>query len=119
MLPAHAAAEAVRLTITSHHFTKGEETLAAIKIQNAFRAYLGTNYKTGTQTVHMERGNGQPEESLLTKESGRQSPQIEQWPTKEAYNRQRMENLKSATTSNLFTGDIISPAQVLIENKIL
>ncbi|KAJ6756419.1 hypothetical protein OIU79_028755 [Salix purpurea] len=110
MLPAHAAAEApqpaVRLTITSHHFTKGEETLAAIKIQNAFRAYL-------------ERGNGQPEESLLTKESGRQNPQIEQWPTKEAYNRERMENLKSDPISNLFTGDIISPAQVLIENKIL
>lgn len=40
---AHAAAEVVRLTgasQSSHHFTKGVETLAAIKIQSAFRAYL-------------------------------------------------------------------------------
>eukprot|EP00258_Populus_trichocarpa_P027282 XP_024443301.1 protein IQ-DOMAIN 1 isoform X2 [Populus trichocarpa] len=40
---AHAAAEVVRLTGASHpshHLAKGVETLAAIKIQSAFRAYL-------------------------------------------------------------------------------
>ncbi|KAJ6864354.1 hypothetical protein NC651_035031 [Populus alba x Populus x berolinensis] len=72
----------------------------------------GKNDKRETQTDHMERGNGLLEESQLAKESGRQSHQIKQWPDKEAYNRERMENLKSAPISNFFTGDIFSPAQV-------
>ncbi|KAG6744750.1 hypothetical protein POTOM_051388 [Populus tomentosa] len=59
-----------------------------------------------------ERGNGLLEESQLAKESGRQSHQIKQWPNKEAYNRERMENLKSAPISSFFTGDIFSPAPV-------
>ncbi|XP_011033168.1 PREDICTED: protein IQ-DOMAIN 14-like isoform X2 [Populus euphratica] len=59
-----------------------------------------------------ERGNGLLEEPQLAEESGRQSHQINQWPNKETYNRERMENLKSAPISNFFTGDIFSPAQV-------
>ncbi|CAK7342682.1 unnamed protein product [Dovyalis caffra] len=233
---AHAAAEVVRLTGASqpsHHFTKGVETLAAIKIQSAFRAYLarkalralkglvklqaivrgqavrrqaviklkhlpskakrrsevqakgiasangvckngenkqfikskqevrekenkGKNHKKDTQPVHMlefnsqrswdysmlskedvealwfkkqeanikrdrmmkysfshqERGNSLLEESLLAKESGRKSHRMEQWPNKEANSRERMENLKSTSISNLFTRDIFSPAQI-------
>lgn len=233
---AHAAAEVVRLTgasQSSHHFTKGVETLAAIKIQSAFRAYLarkalralkglvklqaivrgravrrqaviklkhlpskakmlsevqskdiatadgfcrnsdnkqvvkskkevrekenkGKNHKKDAQPEHMlefnsqrswdysmlskedvealwlkkqeanikrermmkysfshrERGNSLLEELLLAKESGRQSHQMERWSNKEAFNREKMENLKSTSISNLFTGDVFSPAQV-------
>ncbi|XP_011027331.1 PREDICTED: protein IQ-DOMAIN 14 isoform X2 [Populus euphratica] len=233
---AHAAAEVVRLTgasQSSHLFTKGVETLAAIKIQSAFRAYLarkalralkglvklqaivrgravrrqaviklkhlpskakmlsevqskdiatadgfcrnsdnkqvvkskkevrekenkGKNHKKDNQPVHMhefnsqrswdysmlskedvealwlkkqeanikrermmkysfshrERGNSLLEELLLAKESGRQSHQMERWSNKEAFNREKMENLKSTSISNLFTGDVFSPAQV-------
>ncbi|KAJ6700053.1 IQ-DOMAIN 5-RELATED [Salix purpurea] len=233
---AHAAAEVVRLTgasQSSHHFTKGVETLAAIKIQSAFRAFLarkalralkglvklqaivrgravrrqavirlkhlpskarmlsevqskdiatadgfcrnsdnkqvvkskkevrekenkGKNHKKDTQPVHMlelnrqrswdysmlskedsealwlrkqeadikrermmkysfshrERTNSLLEELLLAKESGRQSHQMERFSNKEAFNREKMENLRSTSTSNLFTGDVFSPAQV-------
>ncbi|KAI5583771.1 hypothetical protein BDE02_06G038200 [Populus trichocarpa] len=233
---AHAAAEVVRLTgasQSSHHFTKGVETLAAIKIQSTFRAYLarkalralkglvklqaivrgravrrqaviklkhlpskakmlsevqskdiatadgfcrnsdnkqvvkskkevrekenkGKNHKKDAQPEHMlefnsqrswdysmlskedvealwlkkqeanikrermmkysfshrERGNSLLEELLLAKESGRQSHQMERWSNKEAFNREKMENLKSTSISNLFTGDVFSPAQV-------
>uniref|UniRef100_A0A6N2KDD9 DUF4005 domain-containing protein n=1 Tax=Salix viminalis TaxID=40686 RepID=A0A6N2KDD9_SALVM len=211
---AHAAAEVVRLTgasQSSHHFTKGVETLAAIKIQSAFRAFLarkalralkglvklqaivrgravrrqtvirlkhlpskarmlsevqsnlrpdfsvqGKNHKKDTQPVHMlelnrqrswdysmlskedsealwlrkqeadikrermmkysfshrERTHSLLEELLLAKESGRQSHQMERFSNKEAFNREKMENLRSTSTSNLFTGDVFSPAQV-------
>lgn len=61
---------------------------------------------------HRERGNSLLEELLLAKESGRQSHQMERWSNKEAFNREKMENLKSTSISNLFTGDVFSPAQV-------
>ncbi|KAL3585276.1 hypothetical protein D5086_012143 [Populus alba] len=213
---AHAAAEVVRLTgasQSSHLFTKGVETLAAIKIQSAFRAYLARKAlralkglvklqaivrgravrsqaiiklkhlpskakmlsevqskdiatadgfcinSDNKQVVkskkelefnsqrswdysmlskedvealwlkkqeanikrermmkysfsHRERGNSLLEELLLAKESGRQSHQMERWSNKEAFNREKMENLKSTSISNLFTGDVFSPAQV-------
>lgn len=61
---------------------------------------------------HRERTYSLLEELLLAKESGRQSHQMERFSNKEAFNREKMENLRSTSTSNLFTGDVFSPAQV-------